>query len=851
MRPPRARVRPGRRTAAGAGALLAAVLLALVPLPSGADQARAAQAATTEQTAQTARTASTVSTASTASTARAASAGRAADVGSAVTRSGTKGPYDDFSGLRVTVHQTEHLRAQGVKVTWTGGRPTPLGGKFVNYLQIMQCWGDSSGGPDRESCDFGAVRAGGSYNGSRVLPEGWDPQESEYTQGEGNFSPFVPFRPVTGKPTEDAYDFTYFGPNDSNAEPLRKTQPDGTGEAIFEVQTALQAPHLGCGEVNGSGGKPRSCWLVVVPRGEHETEAPANGNLDTSPLSRSNWDRRMVFPLRFDPVGATCDPDRPERRIIGSELLTDAVSSWQTVLCDGLDARFTFSQSGEDHARSLIRNPSATSPGMAVTVDPVETAEGAPPVVHAPLAVSGLSVGFLWEHAGAPNEWVRDLRLSPRLLAKMLTQSYVAGVSLWSVDSPKPPHLAGNPEALVSDPEFVELNPAMAGRAARSGPLGMVAPSENSDTSRLLWRYLQSDRDAREFLSGKPDPWGMKLNPFYRDMVLDKEAPDYFPKADPTETRASAGPTEWAVYTGAEIVPYAENLHDGALRVRRGYSGQTTNFEVCAECATGGKLTGERSPQGMRQVAGLVDAPSADRYQLDIAALPNADGEFVVPTEKSLLAAVAQMKDSAVAGVKAPDPARARNGAYPLTAVAYAAATTDQPAAARRDYARMIRYAAGPGQTAGLTPGQLPHGYAPLPAAMRAQARDAAGLLERGAGTPPGAGTPGGGRSAGPGGDGTAGGPASGADSGGTGGGTAAGGGSAGGPGPDGSPGTAAGADDTSKVAATASGAPTPSQVLGLIRWVLLGVLIAGGAAALAGPVMMRLSARRAAAGSG
>ncbi|MBK3571816.1 hypothetical protein JHN47_50110, partial [Streptomyces sp. MBT62] len=45
------------------------------------------------------------------------------------------------------------------------------------------------------------------------------------------------------------------------------------------------------------------------------------------------------------------------------------------------------------------------------------------------------------------------------------------------------------------------------------------------------------------------------------------------------------------------------------------------------------------------------------------------------------------------------------------------------------------------------------------------------------------------------------------------------------------------------------SGGHTPAEVLGLVRWVLLGVLVAGAAAALAGPVMLRLSTRRKTAG--
>ncbi|MCZ4516284.1 hypothetical protein O3Q52_50910, partial [Streptomyces sp. ActVer] len=54
---------------------------------------------------------------------------------------------------------------------------------------------------------------------------------------------------------------------------------------------------------------------------------------------------------------------------------------------------------------------------------------------------------------------------------------------------------------------------------------------------------------------------------------------------------------------------------------------------------------------------------------------------------------------------------------------------------------------------------------------------------------------------------------------------------------------------DPAKQNVAKSGGTTPSEVLGLIRWVLLAVLIAGGVAALAGPVMLRLSSRRAPAG--
>ena len=77
-----------------------------------------------------------------------------------------------------------------------------------------------------------------------------------------------------------------------------------------------------------------------------------------------------------------------------------------------------------------------------------------------------------------------------------------------------------------------------------------------------------------------------------------------------------------------------------------------------------------------------------------------------------------------------PAPKAQPAGAYPLTAVTYAAI---QPlrldTKARADYAAFVNYAIGPGQVAGLELGQVPRGYAPLPEALAAQGAAAAGTI--------------------------------------------------------------------------------------------------------------------------
>lgn len=212
MRPLRStKARPPRSAKAGVAALLAALVVALLPLPAATAPAQAAES-------------------------------------SAVTVTGKKGTYDDFSSLEVTVHQTTQLRAQGVRVSWTGARPTETGFAH-NYLQLMQCWGDDPAGPRRDQCQFGGsgVQQGGSWTSLRQIDAVPDPAETEYI-GNGQGESYVPFRPANGeKPTTGSRDWTYFGSLDTNEEPYAVTHPDGTGEFTFPMLTDQEADQLGCG----------------------------------------------------------------------------------------------------------------------------------------------------------------------------------------------------------------------------------------------------------------------------------------------------------------------------------------------------------------------------------------------------------------------------------------------------------------------------------------------------------------------------------------------------------------------------------------------------------------------------
>ncbi|WP_405973759.1 hypothetical protein OG496_35050 [Streptomyces sp. NBC_00988] len=814
------RTAPGRRrVTAGVGCLLSALVLAVLPLPHGADQARAAVTET-----------------------------------SAVTKSGAKGPYDDFSNLKVTVHQTKDLTGQGVRVTWTGGAPSD--NSYSNFLSVMQCWGDEASGPDRTQCEYGLASGVQAGNGRFVYQGGGslgDPLETgSSTPVDRNGTHYAPFRPVEGQgdPTTSGTDITYFNDGDTNAVAFLPNDGDGGGDMSFELKSAVEQPALGCGARTTSAGTIQPCWLVVVPRGTHNASGSPykSGDAVSSSLSRSNWDQRIAFRLGFAPVTDSCDPSKPERGIMGSELATDAVTSWQSALCKAGTYRFNYTQSGEQQARDAVTSGDALA-GLAMTVDPVEPVDGGPQVVHAPVAVTGLTVGFVWMYdVTGGTVPLTELKLNQRLLAKVLTQSYP--LSLIKPGDKVPGYLAANPDSLVKDPEFLKLNPGLAGQAAANTPLGLAVAVDNTDSANLVWKYILADTDAKEFIAGKADPWGMKVNPAYENGVL-SDSLDFFPKTDltPTTTQCGGGYPDFT-YTGLDVVPYMNDMHDAALKIRRGSIGTAYNCDFTT-LPTKPAAIDRPIPTQQRQF-GLVDNASAVRYLLGAAALPNADGQYVKPTNDSLLKAVAEMPDSDVAGVKAPNPGTMKDGAYPLTAVVYAAASLDQAKDARLDYARVMRYAAGDGQTQGTVKGQLPYGYAPLPTAMRTQAKQAAARLEKGVPDPDESvgGTSGGsGDLSGTGSGGSVSGGADGGTSGATGTGSTGTSGATADASDTAKPSTAPAETDPAKQNVAQSGGYTPSDVLGIVRWVLLGVLVAGGAAALAGPVMLRLSTRRRAAG--
>ena len=711
-----------------------------------------------------------------------AAAGSASDGASAQVSTGP------FTGLQVGVSQTRNLTNQVVKITWSGATPTqPLAGTPVNnYLQIMQCWGDNPSGttdsvtpgleapgssalgygPTPQNCQYGGTGTREIDPGSIIDPLNTvDPNVECYDLDLDPNTPdtcnkiFMPFASVTGSdPIIDPLNNVYFDANTTNEITAARTRSDGTGIAYFEMQTLRQAPGLGCGAAEDSGSAiiGRACWLVIVPRDNHEVNGNLVGSgqniqsLVSSPLSATNWANRVVIPLSFAPIGNVCPIGGHERRVLGSQGATDAVTRWQAPLCASGERIFSFDQVAEPVA---VNQLNSTDAGLALVDHQLSGVNGAS--VYAPILVGGVTFASLIERQvrGSEDQSMLDkdgermpaLNLNARLVAKLLTQSYLNAIAgsndssktsyMYKANPDLTPMIANDelqlaPRTLMQDPEFVALNPAYADFAPGYFIVNdIVVPTGSSAVYQLVWKWILSDPDAKGFLDGVPDEWGMKVNPYYVGAEVDANGDpiNYFPKLDQTCGDPIPGFSDDSRICTNNANAYVADMESGARLAGRGDDGAITTWDATATPPRF-KSNGPAAI-GKRGVLVLTTSALADRYGLSEAALENSTGDLNAPTSDSITEALSQMPTSAprakAAVAPEPDPATASGDAYPLATITYA---TTVPARltveAATDYEAFIKFAVLNGQQPGVADGRLPYGYVTEPPGRRRSERN-------------------------------------------------------------------------------------------------------------------------------
>jgi hypothetical protein len=708
--------------------------------------------------------------------------------------------------LAVTVSQTADLTSQGITISWTGAegptvRPqSGTGGE--NFLQIAQCWGEDPnwpGHPDRTTCQYGGFEtaASGRENNLSSMVN-VHANDLAYTSPAQGFAitprTSIPFISSTGvevsdialNPTTNRLQQFYCKDNNNapvfsqsscgntfinvnsnqfftkyttNEIPWVPSSLDGTGSVKFEIQTILESPGLGCGApktINGTvSGQP--CWLVVIPRGTNDVGEPY---VTKSGLFWDAWEHHIAFKLDFKPVGVRCQIGAAEKQVSGSELMTQAVAQWQPELCLGSTGA-TFVVSTGDESSALTAAAGTKASPLALTSRPSEKTND--PLVYAPVAISSVALTFSVDRQIDPEKNVpsdiqaknglafESVNLTPRLVAKLLTNSYIQSLPFGApltqvgyVSEANPGHNATN---LTQDPEFLEINDPEWRYMKLNGPaLGdLLIPQGRSDLAYQLWAYVLGDDKAKAFLAGEPDEWGMVVNSWYStESSVNPSGTGMsvprtnFPKADPIEKPNSYNPTTLQGTGTLNLVqyrPYVHDLQEGALQVLRGDGKVLGSWDTAKVPAAWGKSG--RSFLGTRQVMAVTTAAASAKFQNINAKLLNPAGQFVAPTTESMSAAVSAMTPTSNPAVYGFDvtsaQAKSATTAYPLTMPIYAALNPQQSDANLREiYASFIRYAAKEGQTPGTDIGQLPEGYAPLPESWVNQALQAASAIQSG-----------------------------------------------------------------------------------------------------------------------
>lgn len=598
----------------------------------------------------------------------AAVAAHATAVGDSTTRVSAPGAGTNAT---VTVSDTHDLVNQSVTVSWKGFKPSsqPVlsngSGTYdqttQNPVRVYECRGSD---PASSSDCYGSPGFPGIPevdNGTTTYPA----------------VPAVPGYTYSGQTS--AFEQNPDGP--ANFEDT-VSDANGSGSVVIQIFTTLESPTLGCAP-------NRPCSIAVVPNYGRDAGpgAATEGNLD-APWA---WADRTVVPLSFAQVGQTCTLSKTPLTVEGAPIDARLMASWQVGACHAktgsVDANYT--SIGEPQTRGDFTS-GITNVGL--TIRPLDPAPATSPV-YAPFSLTSLVVAFQVDDAnGRP---VTSMKLDARLVAKIITASYRVA------DDPNVSSTA--PFNLFHDPEFLQLNPNVHWPSGTPGNHPILL-ADQSDLTWELTSWLNSDPAARAFLNGKPDPWGMTVNAAYKGIKLPVQN---FPSLD--EDQANA----FLPIQGLDQVAHQLSIAQ--------FPGGTTEIDDGQTVVS----KYQRQNPGGHEIIGIVDAADASAFLLHTAALENAAGKFVSPTNVAVLAAESHMSVSPDKVTRQPDFTSKDAASYPLPVVTTALLPIGAAKAQATSIARLLTYSSSAGQQQGAALGQLPVGYVPLPTSLLKQDRAA------------------------------------------------------------------------------------------------------------------------------
>jgi hypothetical protein len=686
----------------------------------------------------------------------------------------------DKRTVSVTVGQTAGLRdRQVIDVSWTGahptggiaGDPTSEAGSLQEYpVVVMQCRGTVAT-VSPETCwtqtpDERAQSSSSNWPPYRVDRYGTAADRAEevgvpnplpascsFVGGVQHWVPFVAadgtvygggIEGCAGLPPEANFVEATISPGNTT---YGVAGTNGAGSTKFIVENNETNASLGCSDTV-------QCSLVVIPimgiscdasvvtapddpaaafaecsqAGAYSPGelASSGGSPDLAVAgqlwwSASNWMNRITVPLQFAQPANVCNQNNEAPLYVyGSPVMTQATQQWAPYFClNPKLVKFQHVETSEPEAKNLLAEGGLDGIEAAFVGNPPPTAYPRP-VVSAPVAVSGFAVVYAIDDANG-HEY-KTLRLNARLLAKLLTESYPSNGSVKNDYAA----LSANPANLAADPEFQRLNPGI-GRAIYSEAASTILVlSSDSDIIWALTSYINSDPTARAWLNGTRDPWGMKVNPNYKDIALPvtrwplldtfQSGYEYTATANPC---LNASPSPWLPLVASPV----QSIETLTLDMQFDIANSQINCVVSGNSA---KLASVgRESYGQRFLLGVTTLGDASRYALDTAALQTdtAGKTFVGPTPAAMAAAAHMFKADPSQGTwtvpyDAMHTTAQGAAAYPGTMlISMDVPTTGLPRSDAAHYATFMEFAATTGQTPGFGDGQLPPGFLPMTAA--------------------------------------------------------------------------------------------------------------------------------------
>lgn len=580
----------------------------------------------------------------------------------------------------VTVGQTSDLVNEMVHVSWTGFTPSSevlYNQTATDYpVMVAEC---NTAHPVRWGQCYGANNGG----------------------VQGAFGPFGPM-------------------NTSYATTTKK----GTGQLDIQILTTAENQFLGCGVRH-------KCSLVVVPaQGGNTLISPPNcrdhsidtGGTDLGQFAFSaqngscSWAKRIVVPLNFAPAPSNCPIKNASFTAMGSPMLLRAMNEWRAGLCASAHPLAITFNSAITEPEAIADLPSGLA-DIALTTRPGATKLATNKTyTYAPIAISSVAVAY-WVDNPITGQPVRNLKLDPRVLAKLLTQSY--NFENEGCGHGSPPKtigcdgaVDGNPFSLFADPEFRRLNPKV------QTPVGFgsafqvpTVESGHSDMTYEVTRWIAGNPDANAFMHGQFDQWGMHVNT------------DYLGLHYPVDS-----------FTGQDSYPVIAHKYSPVFPLSLVASYQAQNWDPGTDWEKDQFGNFPRDPiqvPGERALFAVLDDGDAAAFRFPVARILNNKGHYVAPSPRSMAAAIPSLRDVGSNHVtQRVNYKKQSAGAYPLTMVIYALVPTSgiKPTKAAA-IARFLDYAVGPGQRPGVLPGELAPGYLPLTAKMRTETLKAAALV--------------------------------------------------------------------------------------------------------------------------